>query len=304
LTCLPRGAILPRVRAIGLIGACLLVCLVVAAGCGRPAAATRGGINLKPMTPDAASVAVPMFQVRVVRLQHRRRPDAPVEDIWRLLGTANVPHEKRALWEANDLRLGDGAGLAAERLNELLTETPNRQAHVSELLVRENLDFVISLGGERDALDLLWTDAGGRLLGRHFDQALAQFRFVCRTDPADPAVVRIALAPEVLYGTERMRWIRAERGLIQQMGRDAFVLTDLAAEVALRPGRMLAIGGRAPAEGPGLSFGGAVFFECRGPDMWYQTLILTAQRAAPGPATQGGRVPFLPPPKPRPAAGP
>ncbi|HUU93686.1 MAG TPA: hypothetical protein VM238_21040 [Phycisphaerae bacterium] len=291
-----------RFRAI--IAISLLAALAAApAGCKGPGDERVGPITLKPLVPKGGSSATAMYQVRTVLLQHRLRPDAPVEDVWRLLGTTGMSHEKRSLWDANDLRLGDGAGLAAERLNELLAETPDRTAKVRDLVVPENLDFAIALGGERETVDLVWTDAAGRLAGRHFDGASVRFRAVCRRDPADPDAVCIALVPEVQYGPERMRWVRTEKGHAQQMGRASCVLTDLAAEVQLPPGRLLVIGPTSPKIGPGISFGAAAFFERRGPDTWQETIILTAQPAAPGKAPQGGKVPFLPSAKPRPGTG-
>ncbi len=286
------------------IATCLLAGLAVAlVGCGGPSGGRFGPINLKPMAPKDGATPKTMYQVRTVFLQHRLRPDAPIEDVWRLLGTGNVPHEKRALWEANDLRLGDGANLAAERLNELLAETPDRTAKVRDLVVPENLDFAIALGQEREAIDLVWTDAAGRLVGRHFDEAATRLRVVCRHDPSDPAAVRIALVPEVQYGKERMRWVRTGQGHVQKMGRSSCVLSDLAAEVRLPPGRLLVIGPTSPTAGPGISFGGAGFFHRRGPDTWQGTIILTAQRTVPGKAPRSGKIPFLPPAKPRPGTG-
>ena len=273
------------------------------AGCGGQSGGRSGPINLKPMMTKGGAAPKTMYQIRTVFLQHRLRPDAPIEDVWRLLGTTNVPHEKLALWEANDLRLGDGANLAAERLNELLAETPDRTAKVLDLVVPENFDFAIALGQEREAIDLVWTDAAGRLVGRHFGEAITRLRVVCRHDPADPAAVRIALVPEVLHGKERMRWVRTEQGHVQKTGRSTCVLSDLAVEVRLPPGRLLVIGPTSPAAGPGISFGGAGFFQRRGPDTWQETIILTVQRAVPGKVPESGKVPFLPPPKPRPGAG-
>ncbi len=273
------------------------------AGCRNPFGDRPGGVNLTLLAPKDGPPPRRMYQVRTVLLQHRLRPDTPIEDVWRLLGTTNVPHEKRSLWEANDLRLGDGAGLAAERLNALLAETPDRAARIRRLVVPENLDFAVALGGERETMDLVWTDAAGRLVGRHFDGAVTRFRTVCRYDPTDPAAVRIALVPEVQYGPERMRWARTEKGPVQQMGRSSCVLSDLAAEVRLPPGRLLVLGPTSPQAGPGISFGGVAFFERRGPDTWYHTVILTVQSAAPGAAAANGKVPFLAPAKPKPGTG-
>jgi hypothetical protein len=258
--------------------------------------------------PDAAS---PMFQLRVVVLSHRLRPDTPIEDIWRLLGTTNIPYEKRALWEINDLRLGDGARLAADRMNALATETPDRAAHARMLYARENFDFPIPLGGERDAIDFLWTDAAGRLAGRHFDRALVQLRCVCRGDPDDPAAIRLALVPEVLYGPDEMHWVQTGNSITQKMVRASFVLTDLAAEVRLTPGRILVIGPRSAALGgkatPDLGLGAAMMHEQRGPDLWTQTIILTAERAVPEQVPEGGSIPLMPglrPTQPTKPAGP
>lgn len=278
------------------IALCLLaVAALAAAGCDRPAPAGRDAIRLKPMPGDPSAAGIPLFQVRVVRLQHRLRPDAPIEDVWRLLGTTNVPYEKRSLWEANDLRLGEGAQLAADRMNELVTETADRAANVHTLMVRENTDFVIPVGGERDTLDLVWSDPDGRLLGRCFEDAVVEFRLVCRSDPDDPKAARIALAPEVRYGKDEMRWVRTEAGMVQRMARSTLVLSDLAAEVRLVPGRLLVLGGRRSSD---ISLGGAMFYERRGPDSWYQTIIVTAERAQPGQVPEGATVPFLAPPKP------
>jgi hypothetical protein len=291
-------------RFVAVIATSLLAGLAAAlTGCGGQSGGRSGPINLKPMMPTGAAAPKTMYQVRTVFLQHRLRPDAPIEDVWRLLGTTNVPHEKRALWEANEMRLGDGANLAAERLNELLAETPDRTAKVRDLVVPENLDFAIALGQERETIDLVWTDAAGRLAGRHFDEATTRFRAVCRHDPSDPAAVRIALVPEVQHGKERMRWVRTEQGHAQRMSRSTCALSDLAAEVLLPPGRLLVIGPTSSAAGPGISFGGAGFFQRHGPDTWQETIILTAQRAAPGKVPESGKVPFLPPPKARPGAG-
>ena len=281
---------------------CLVIGALVlaAAGCENSSSAPRPGITLRPTLPPSGS-AVPMFSVRVVLLKHRVRPDAPVEDIWRLLGTTNVPYEKRALWEANDLRLGDGAHLAADRLNDLATETSDRTARVNVLQVMENMDFAVTAGGERDVLEVLWTDAAGRASGRRFMRALAQLRLVCCTDPQDAAVVRLALVPEVLYGQEELRWVRTEAGAVQRTMRASLMLSDLAAEVRLVPGRILVIGGRRASD---LSPGGVLFLERRGPDTWIQTIVLTAERAQPGTIPEGGKVPFLPPPKAPPKAPP
>lgn len=234
-----------------------------------------------------------MFNLRIVRLQHRQRPDAPVEDIWRLLGTTNVPYEKRNLWEANDLRLGEGARIAADRMSELVTETPDRTASVSVVMVRENADFPIALSRERESLDLVWSDPAGRLIGRRFDRAIPGFRAVCRTDPEDPKAVRVAMIPEVQYGPEEMRWTRTEVGVTQRIGRAMFPLADMEAEVRLLPGRLLVLGARRTSD---VSLGGALFHERRGPDVWAQTLILTVERAVPGQAPKGETMPFLVPP--------
>ena len=285
--------------------AALLICssglALAAAGCET--APPSQPIRLRPIPGTPQSADVLMFQVRLVLLQHRVRPDSPVEDVWRLLGTTNVPYEKRTLWEENDLRLGDGAHLAADRMNELVTETPDRTAHVKILTVRENMDFAIPLGGDRDCLDVLWTDASGQMAGRRFEKALAQLRLVCRSDPDSPDAVRIAIVPEVEYGPEEMHWVRTETGYKQQVGRASLVLSDLAAEVRLAPGRLLVLGGRRGAD---LSLGGTLFYERRGPDMWVQTLILTAERIRPGHVPEEGAIPFLTPAgqAPKPPAGP
>jgi hypothetical protein len=270
----------------------LMAAAVLAAGCGGEPAA-RQPMRLKPMADTSPAAAAPMFQVRLVRLTHRMRPDAPVEDLWRLLGTTSVPHEKQSLWEANDLRLGDGARLAADRMNALVAETPDRGAQVSVITIRQDQDFLISIGGERDAIDLLWSDAAGQLMGRRFDRAIAQFRLVCRSDPESPDAVRIALVPEILYGQEAMRWVRAETGVTQRMMRLSFLLTDLAAEVCLPAGRILVLGGRRSSD---VSLGGALFYERRGPDVWVQTIVLAAERLRPGQVPEGEAVPFLLPP--------
>ena len=278
----------------------LLALALLAVGCAT--APPSQPVRLRPLPGVDAPAAAPMFHIRMVTLSHRMRPDAPVEDIWRLLGTTNVPYEKRTLWETNDLRLGDGARLAAERMNQLATETPDRAAHVQVLFVRENFDFAIPAGGERDTVDILWTDAAGRMAGRHFDRAITQFRCVCRSDPEDPAALHLALMPEVAYGPEEMRWVQVGNSVTQKMLRATFPLTDLAAEVRLVPGRLLVIGGRIPGTGKGaadLSLGGVFFHGRRGPDTWSETIILTAERTRPGQVPESGTIPFMPNLKPQ-----
>ena len=265
---------------------------MASAGCESPPP-PREPIVLRPMPAGNEPGEVRAFQVRFVFLRHRVRPDAPVEDMWRLLGTTSIPYEKQALWETNDLRMGEGARLAAERMNELVTETPDRTAQVSILTVREDLDFLISVGGERETLDILWTDAAGRLMGRRFEKATTQFRCVCRRDTEAGGGVRIALVPEVTYGEERLRWVRGEGTMAPRTARAAFDVIDLAAEVRLEPGRLLVLGGRGSSD---VSLGGAMFHEKRGPDIWVQTIIVTAEPLRPGQIPEGGTVPFLLPP--------
>jgi hypothetical protein len=276
------------------IGVLVATAAAMAAGCRGFSSPPRQGVTLRPTLPATGASSVPMFNVRVVVVKHRVRPDAPVEDIWRLLGTTNVPYEKRALWEANDLRLGDGAHLAADRLNDLAAETSDRTARVNTLQILENMDLAVAAGGERDLLEVLWTDAVGRASGREFVKALPQFRLVCRTDPQDAEAVRVALVPEVLYGPEELRWVRTDTGAVQRMMRASCVLSDLAAEVRLAPGRILVIGGRHTSD---LSPGGVLFLERRGPDAWIQTVVLTVERVRPGEVPEGGKVPFMPPAK-------
>jgi hypothetical protein len=270
--------------------AVLVMAAALAAGCESPPPA-REPIVLRPMPAGNEPGEVRAFQVRFVFLQHRVRPDAPVEDMWRLLSTTSIPYEKQALWEKNDLRMGEGARLAAERMNELATETPDRTAQVSILTVREDQDFLISVGGERETLDILWTDAAGRLMGRRFERAVTQFRCVCRRD-TEAGGVRIALVPEVTYGEERMRWVRGESTMVPRTARASFDVMDLAAEVHLEPGRLLVLGGRRSSD---VSLGGAMFHEKRGPDVWVQTVIVTAEPLRPGQIPEGGTVPFLTP---------
>ena len=281
----------------------LLALALLAVGCET--APPNQPVRLRPLPGVDAPAAAPMFHIRMVTLSHRMRPDAPVEDIWRLLGTTNVPYEKRTLWETNDLRLGEGARLAADRMNQLATETPDRAAHVQVFFVRENFDFAIPAGGERDAVDILWTDAAGRMAGRHFDRAITQFRCVCRSDPEDPAALHLALMPEVAYGPEEMRWVQVGNSVTQKMLRATFPLTDLAAEVRLAPGRLLVIGGpprlrAGTGKGAaGLSLGGVFFHGRRGPDTWSETIILTAERTGPGQVPESGTIPFMPNLKPQ-----
>jgi hypothetical protein len=278
----------------------LLALALLAVGCET--APPKQPVRLRPLPGVDAPAAAPMFHLRMVTLSHRMRPDAPVEDIWHLLGTTNVPYEKRTLWETNDLRLGEGARLAADRMNQLATETPDRATHVQVFFVRENFDFAIPAGGERNAVDILWTDAAGRMTGRHFDRAITQFRCVCRSDPEDPAALHLALMPEVAYGPEEMRWVQVGNSVTQKMLRATFPLTDLAAEVRLAPGRLLVIGGRTPGTGKGaagLSLGGGFFHGRRGPDTWSETIILTAERTGPGQIPETGTIPFMPDLKPQ-----
>jgi hypothetical protein len=182
--------------------------------------------------------------------------------------------------------------LAAERMNELVVQTSDRTVQVTELLVRENSDFLITLGSEREDLEVLWTDAAGRVSGRRFSGAQPGLHFVCRRDASDPTAVCVAFVPEVTYGSEVLHWVQTESGPVQQAGRQEFTATELAAEVRLALGRMLVLGGerRSP-----VSLGGALFYEQRGPDLWAQTLILTAVEVPLTKVPEGTRVPFLPP---------
>jgi len=294
-------------RLVASIAAYLAAGAVLAlSGCRGPSAPPPH--ELVPARPAAAGARIPpdaplMFHLRVVRLHHRVRADAPIEDIWRLLGTTSAPYEKRALCEVNDLRFGDGGRLAADRMNELAADTADHTAQTTSVLVRENMDFFLSLGAERESLDLVWTEAGGKLVGRRFDTAFPGLRVVCRSDPEDPAGARIAFAPEVLYGPETMRWVRNEAGTFSpQLARSSFLPGDLAAEVRLAASRMLVIGGR---RGSDLSLGGAMFNEKRGPDLWAQTIVLTAERVQPdrkpamaAPALLPAFVPRVPEPAP------
>ncbi len=263
----------------------LLVAVLAAAvlpGCrwwNRPAEEAGNGLVLRPLRGKEDDASPPMYQVQVVRLRHRMRPDAPLEDTWRLLGTTRVPHEKRALWQANDLRLGEGGHLAAERLQELVRESPDRTARFSRLVIPAGNDFVVDSGPPQTGLDVVWTGADGRLAGRRFQRATPRFRLVCRTVPDDPKAVIIALVPEIAYGEQRLRYKRTEHGFTQRMGRDRFTPADLAAEVRLDPGRMLAIGADRSSD---VSLGAALCYERRGPDLWKQTLLISARALPPG----------------------
>ena len=76
------------------------------------------------------------------------------------------------------------------------------------------------------------------------------------------------------------------------MARQEFTASDLAAEVRLGVGRLLVIGGRRRSP---VSLGGALFFEPRGPDLWAQTLILSAEEILLKDAPEGTTVPLVPP---------
>jgi len=262
------------------ITVCAAVAAAALAGCeGWSRDGEDEPFVLKPMRTSEGENTPQMYQVQIVRLRHRLRPDAPLEDTWRLLGTTGVPHEKRALWQANDLRLGEGGQLAARRLKELVRETADRTVRFSRLAIPENSGFVVESSGGRSSLDVVWTDAAGRLAGRHFDRAWTRFRLVCRPPPDDPRAVCVALVPEIAYGEQHLRYERTEHGFTQRMARNTCTLPDLAAEVRLDPGRMLVLGGERSSD---VSLGGAFFFERRGPDLWKQTLLVSVRPLAPG----------------------
>jgi len=288
-----------RVTAIALSAAALAAGVLT--GCGpwdRPDEADDG-LVLKPMRPGAGEDAPRMYQIQIVRVRHRLRPDAPLEDTWRLLGTTGVPHQKRALWRANDLRLAEGGQLAAERLQALVRETPDRTVRFSRLVIPENHDFVIESGTARPEMTVVWTDAAGRLAGRRFGQATPRFRLVCRRAADDPRAVAIAVVPEVAYGRERVHFRRTDRGYARRTGRDQFTPMDLSAEIRLDPGRMLVLGGRRSSE---VSLGATLFFQRRGPDLWEQTLLISARALTPAAAAEADTSrtvdPAVPPPGP------
>jgi hypothetical protein len=263
-------------RAIRLAAAVLAALL--AAGCRTDQREDPQRLVLKGAAVQPPAAERPLYRIQVARLLHRLRPDAEVESVWDVLRTAAAPHEKQALWEANDLRLGEGGAEATERLRGLLASTPDRQVHVHTILVRENFEFRVSFGPKRQTLDLLWTDAEGRLVGRQFGRAAAEVRMVCRRDPRRPGAVRVALVPEVAYGDEQFRWTETPEGFSRRMGQSRLVLSDLASEVPLGAGRLLVLGGA--RSGP-LSLGGAYFYEQRGPDLWVHTAVFAVQPASP-----------------------
>jgi len=273
--------------------ACLLGAAVAAAaaGCRR---AERDGLVLKTLPPDAATLERPKFRIRVWRMTHRLRPDAPAEDVWRMLGATNVSYAKRQLWEANDLRLADGGALAAQRLNELLVQTPDRLVTVDDITADENFAFRLPFGIERENLDVVWSESDGTLRGRHFENVLAEYRVVCRSDPDDPAAVRIAIVPEVDFGKEVLRFVRIGDRVEQRMARQRFTLADLAVEVKLDPNRLLVLGGDRSSD---TSLGGAFFYDQRGPDLWVQTVVLTAQRLDAVRLPEGTTRPLVPLPR-------
>jgi len=262
--------------------AVILLCVAVAAA---PLAGCKGWgrdgedepFVLRPMRP-ADDDGPRMYQVQIVRLMHRIRPDAPLEDTWRLLGTAGIPHEKRALWRANDLRMGEGGQLAAERFRELVRETPDRTARFSRRVVPENRDFVVESGPARTDLDVVWTGAGGRLSGRRFARARPRFRFVCRPAPDRARAVCIALVPEIAYGKQRFHYRRTENAPPPRVERETCTVPELAVEVRLDPGRMLVLSGERSSD---MSLGAAFFFERRGADLWKQTLLVSARPVTP-----------------------
>jgi hypothetical protein len=237
------------------------------------------GLVIRPMRPGEGENAPQMYEVQIVRLRHRIRPDAPLEDTWRLLGTTGLPHEKRTLWQANDLRLGEGGRLAAGRLQELIHETPDRTVRFSRLVIPENNSFVVESLPAQAGLDVVWTDADGRLAGRRLERAAPRFRLVCRRVPDHPQTVCIAVVPEIAYGEQRLRYERTEHGFTQRMGRERFTPDDLAAEVRLDPGRMLVLGGDRSSD---VSLGAVLCYERRGPDLWKQTLLVSVRALPPG----------------------
>jgi len=289
-----------RITAIMLCASVAAVALSPA-GCDQWQHRPRDPLILKATQPGIGPDQPRTYLVRIVRLRHRLRPDAPLEDTWRLLGTTTVPHEKRALWQANDLRLGEGGAMAAQYLTDLLAETADRTVRTSRLTVQENMDFVVEIGGPRTGIDIVWTDRSGRLGGRHFDAATARFRCVCRRHPDDPETACLALVPEIAYGRQRMQYERTEHGVMQRMRQDRFAVPDLEAEVALAPGRLLLVGATPSSE---VSVGGAFFLQRRGPDTWKETLLVTARPLAPGAAPEPDKDDDLdaaapPPPDPR-----
>jgi hypothetical protein len=196
-----------------------------------------------------------------------------------------VGDRPRQALAANGIRVGLITGDLPQDTQDVLNAPPPNRVDPTVLVIHDGEGMEIPLGTEASQLELL-LNRHGKAVGRTYKDAKGRLR-ISATQTADDGVT-VRIVPELLHGPVRMGWAAAPGGgtfaphtFISKNGQEEETLSDLAAEITLKPGQVAVIGGQPERTG---SLGHYLFSqpEGNGDGVLHKVLFIWASRSSPG----------------------
>lgn len=254
--------------------------LLLFAGCARVMAPT-GKSPLAPPQMSSDSVVVEIFSIRVPF------GDAEVNGpLWQEIDEQQISPELRTRLNQNGFRVGLIGTQVPAKIAELLESTDpaatpggleqtGTQVNLEESSapLRRHLQLRAGKRGVIQASELcaempLLLYRNGQVRGEPYYEAQAQFGL--RTYPNRDGRVKVELVPEVEHGQSRREWVGGQGSLRLEVGKPKHVLDDMAVELTLSPGEMIAL--TSIPTRPGSV--GHYFFTAGGADARMQKLLI------------------------------
>jgi len=177
------------------------------------------------------------------------------EVLWGAADEQAIPLEALRMIEANGLRVGLIAGsLPVEVQGVLEPPPPAKKVDIVSIDQPDGESTAIDLAAVPGAMTLL-LNRDGRTYGKDYDDAKGLLRLTATHD--DAGGVKLKLVPEIRHGPMTKGYAVAPSGPFQPQefmikeGQAEESFRDLAITVTIRPGQVVAIGGRGEARGLG-----------------------------------------------------
>ncbi len=214
------------------------------------------------------------------------------ENLWRVTDEQILKPEVMRTVQANGLRIGTITGSLPVDVEKVLNPPPNeKKPETVQVDLPDGDSTNVALATATEPITLL-ISREGKTFGKDYDDAKGFLRIVATQD--GDGGVKVKIVPLIQYGPTRQGYTAAPAGpfqpqeFVMSKGQAEESFRELAATVTLRPGQVLAIGGKGE---PGLSLGGFLFnkTDSTNDKVEQHVVLITAQPTAVVPDPSGTR---------------
>jgi hypothetical protein len=207
----------------------------------KPPADTKNG--------DASVIAAKRCGLSIAILSRPAKEHALNEALWHAADEQAIPVETLRTLEANGLRVGMITGALPIEIEAVLNPPPpGQKVQVVSIDQPDGEPTSIDLSAAAATTTLL-INRDGRAFGKDYDDAKGLLRVTAVHDAS--GLVRLKVVPEIHHGPKKKGYVSAPaagpfqpREFMMKEGQTEETFRELAATLTVRPGQVVAIGGR------------------------------------------------------------